>query len=170
MVRPTDGLLRPSGTDGYLPVSRHRGSSVLHPRRSEGFPMPEQRQPGARVGQAAPSGPERWGTASLTTVREHGSSMSAIGDHRTVSGRTSPNVRCLRARSPSNGRRTLTGAAHPTHRTAFDPRTGPDQTVRTLTTTLVELRGIEPLTYSMRTSRATNCATAPVPRWGTRKP
>src|SRR3954451_7418972 len=25
----------------------------------------------------------------------------------------------------------------------------------------VELRGIEPLTYSMRTSRATNCATAP---------
>ncbi len=26
---------------------------------------------------------------------------------------------------------------------------------------LVELRGIEPLTYSMRTSRATNCATAP---------
>jgi hypothetical protein len=26
----------------------------------------------------------------------------------------------------------------------------------------VELRGIEPLTYSMRTSRATNCATAPV--------
>jgi hypothetical protein len=30
-------------------------------------------------------------------------------------------------------------------------------------TCLVELRGIEPLTYSMRTSRATNCATAPVP-------
>jgi hypothetical protein len=28
----------------------------------------------------------------------------------------------------------------------------------------VELRGIEPLTYSMRTSRATNCATAPCPR------
>ena len=28
----------------------------------------------------------------------------------------------------------------------------------------VELRGIEPLTYSMRTSRATNCATAPVAR------
>ncbi len=28
-------------------------------------------------------------------------------------------------------------------------------------TTLVELRGIEPLTYSMRTSRATNCAIAP---------
>jgi site-specific DNA recombinase len=27
---------------------------------------------------------------------------------------------------------------------------------------MVELRGIEPLTYSMRTSRATNCATAPV--------
>ena len=26
---------------------------------------------------------------------------------------------------------------------------------------VVELRGIEPLTYSMRTSRATNCATAP---------
>ncbi len=26
----------------------------------------------------------------------------------------------------------------------------------------VELRGIEPLTYSMRTSRATNCATAPM--------
>ena len=25
----------------------------------------------------------------------------------------------------------------------------------------VELRGIEPLTYSMRTSRATNCAIAP---------
>ena len=37
-------------------------------------------------------------------------------------------------------------------------------------TALVELRGIEPLTYSMRTSRATNCATAPVPRLGTRKP
>ena len=32
--------------------------------------------------------------------------------------------------------------------------------------TLVELRGIEPLTYSMRTSRATNCATAPVPLAG----
>ncbi len=30
----------------------------------------------------------------------------------------------------------------------------------------VELRGIEPLTYSMRTSRATNCATAPVPPLG----
>jgi hypothetical protein len=28
----------------------------------------------------------------------------------------------------------------------------------------VELRGVEPLTYSMRTSRATNCATAPVRR------
>ena len=28
---------------------------------------------------------------------------------------------------------------------------------------VVELRGIEPLTYSMRTSRATNCATAPCP-------
>lgn len=28
-------------------------------------------------------------------------------------------------------------------------------------TTLVELRGFEPLTYSMRTSRATNCAIAP---------
>ena len=28
---------------------------------------------------------------------------------------------------------------------------------------MVELRGIEPLTYSMRTSRATNCATAPCP-------
>ena len=28
-------------------------------------------------------------------------------------------------------------------------------------TSLVELRGIEPLTYSMRTSRATNCAIAP---------
>jgi site-specific DNA recombinase len=28
---------------------------------------------------------------------------------------------------------------------------------------IVELRGIEPLTYSMRTSRATNCATAPEP-------
>jgi site-specific DNA recombinase len=27
--------------------------------------------------------------------------------------------------------------------------------------TLVELRGFEPLTYSMRTSRATNCAIAP---------
>lgn len=27
--------------------------------------------------------------------------------------------------------------------------------------TLVELRGIEPLTFSMRTRRATNCATAP---------
>lgn len=27
--------------------------------------------------------------------------------------------------------------------------------------TVVELRGIEPLTYSMRTSRATNCAIAP---------
>lgn len=27
--------------------------------------------------------------------------------------------------------------------------------------TMVELRGIEPLTYSMRTSRATNCAIAP---------
>ncbi len=26
---------------------------------------------------------------------------------------------------------------------------------------LVELRGIEPLTFSMRTRRATNCATAP---------
>ena len=26
---------------------------------------------------------------------------------------------------------------------------------------MVELRGIEPLTYSMRTSRATNCAIAP---------
>ena len=32
----------------------------------------------------------------------------------------------------------------------------------------VELRGIEPLTYSMRTSRATNCATAPVPPLGGR--
>lgn len=28
--------------------------------------------------------------------------------------------------------------------------------------TLVELRGFEPLTFSMRTRRATNCATAPV--------
>ena len=28
-------------------------------------------------------------------------------------------------------------------------------------TYLVELRGIEPLTFSMRTRRATNCATAP---------
>jgi site-specific DNA recombinase len=33
---------------------------------------------------------------------------------------------------------------------------------------LVELRGIEPLTYSMRTSRATNCATAPRPAAGRR--
>ena len=30
-----------------------------------------------------------------------------------------------------------------------------------LTIVLVELRGIEPLTSSMRTKRATNCATAP---------
>ena len=36
--------------------------------------------------------------------------------------------------------------------------------------TWVELRGIEPLTYSMRTSRATNCATAPMPPSGTAKP
>ena len=35
---------------------------------------------------------------------------------------------------------------------------------------MVELRGIEPLTYSMRTSRATNCATAPMPPSGTGKP
>jgi hypothetical protein len=33
--------------------------------------------------------------------------------------------------------------------------------------TWVELRGIEPLTYSMRTSRATNCATAPMSPSGT---
>src|SRR6185312_10894861 len=49
---------------------------------------------------------------------------------------------------------------HPTHRNRRS--CGP---VR-----VVELRGIEPLTYSMRTSRATNCATAPVPRSGTHKP
>jgi phage tail sheath gpL-like len=36
------------------------------------------------------------------------------------------------------------------------------RTVCTLTCrNLVELRGFEPLTYSMRTSRATNCAIAP---------
>ena len=33
--------------------------------------------------------------------------------------------------------------------------TGPDLQV------LVELRGFEPLTFSLRTRRATNCATAP---------
>ena len=32
---------------------------------------------------------------------------------------------------------------------------------RALATYCVELRGIEPLTFSMRTRRATNCATAP---------
>jgi hypothetical protein len=38
----------------------------------------------------------------------------------------------------------------------------PQHTVRALTCSiLVELRGFEPLTYSMRTSRATNCAIAP---------
>jgi hypothetical protein len=31
-------------------------------------------------------------------------------------------------------------------------------------TTLVELRGFEPLASSLRTKRATNCATAPEPR------
>jgi site-specific DNA recombinase len=38
--------------------------------------------------------------------------------------------------------------------------TGSSGGVRTMTN-LVELRGIEPLTFSMRTRRATNCATAP---------
>jgi hypothetical protein len=38
----------------------------------------------------------------------------------------------------------------------------PYRTVCTLTCqNVVELRGFEPLTYSMRTSRATNCAIAP---------
>ena len=37
-----------------------------------------------------------------------------------------------------------------------------ESTASTLTCSqIVELRGIEPLTYSMRTSRATNCAIAP---------
>ena len=34
---------------------------------------------------------------------------------------------------------------------------------------MVELRGIEPLTYSMRTSRATNCAIAPEGRRATNR-
>ena len=46
--------------------------------------------------------------------------------------------------------------------TAQPAETAPNGAVRTMTK-LVELRGIEPLTYSMRTSRATNCATAPCP-------
>lgn len=39
------------------------------------------------------------------------------------------------------------------------PRTQAGQV--SIFSTYVELRGIEPLTYSMRTSRATNCAIAP---------
>ncbi len=34
---------------------------------------------------------------------------------------------------------------------------------------VVELRGLEPLTFSLRTRRATNCATAPDPRSGLRR-
>jgi hypothetical protein len=38
---------------------------------------------------------------------------------------------------------------------------GPDSNVRIGAFDVVELRGIEPRTSSMRTKRATNCATAP---------
>ncbi len=48
----------------------------------------------------------------------------------------------------------------PVGRTASEPR-GVDKVQGSHTRTLVELRGIEPLTSSMRTKRATNCATAP---------
>ncbi len=49
----------------------------------------------------------------------------------------------------------------PTHR-----RTDPQRQQRAALTdgpSMVELRGIEPLTFSLRTRRATNCATAPSP-------
>jgi site-specific DNA recombinase len=48
--------------------------------------------------------------------------------------------------------KTLTSGKPPTRAT--------EEGVRAMTN-LVELRGIEPLTFSMRTRRATNCATAP---------
>jgi site-specific DNA recombinase len=44
--------------------------------------------------------------------------------------------------------------------TAVPAETAPKGTVRTMTN-LVELTGFEPVTFSMRTRRATNCATAP---------
>jgi hypothetical protein len=75
--------------------------------------------------------------------------------------------------------RTATRPSHQGPETLGEsnPKVAPEQDIRTGTPkrpgqslakpwsghdeTLVELRGIEPLTFSMRTRRATNCATAP---------
>jgi hypothetical protein len=79
--------------------------------------------------------------------------------------------------SRSTGPRSALHTALPTQRSSAAPDTGHGATNHSSAspalalagqgsnkTPMVELRGIEPLTFSMRTRRATNCATAPAVR------
>ena len=105
--------------------------------------------------------------SSLTNVANHIETIMNTGSHNkrkalvetlvahvTITG---PDrlVPVFRIPQPHNDNGAATGPP---------AETAPKGTVRTMTNS-VELRGIEPLTYSMRTSRATNCATAPVTWW-----
>ena len=107
-----------------------------------------------------PTAPE---PATLTQVADH---ITKIMDNGTPNQRKAL-VEALVAHVTVTGPDRLRANFHipqqpqTNQETATPPaETAGGAAVRTLTTS-VELRGIEPLTYSMRTSRATNCATAP---------
>ncbi len=81
----------------------------------------------------------------------------ALVDRATITGQSAP--------SSASHKPEVENGPQPLNQRYTDS----NHAIRTMTT-LVELRGIEPLTYSMRTSRATNCATAPCPRRERRRP
>ena len=107
-----------------------------------------------------PTTPEE---ATLVEIANCITEIINTGSHNTRKGLVEALVASVIATGPDRLRpvfRIPDTTNHYEAASALPADTAPKGTVRTMTN-LVELRGIEPLTFSMRTRRATNCATAP---------
>ncbi len=119
---------------------------------------------------AEPAAPD---TATLTEVAEHITHVIDSGTDQTRKALIETLIAEIKITSPStivpvfripqphaDGTAETAADTHEALASDNAPARASKEGVRAMTN-LVELRGIEPLTFSMRTRRATNCATAP---------